>query len=209
MLELNEFKGMNYYLYKPENFDENKKYPLIVFMHGAGEREKVEDTLNHGPARSIREGMKIDAVILFPHCHGDNLWMNYYERVDELINIYRYKGYVDIDRVSLTGLSMGGYGSFDVCMMHPDYYSCLMPLCGGGKPFAKEYLKDVKVKIIHGDSDTIVNVRESIEMYEALKSVNCDCELVIMSGYGHDVWLDTYRNIENINWLINNVRKKH
>ena len=208
MLDILNYKEMDYYLYKPDDFNESNKYPLIVFLHGAGEREKIEHTIWHGPINSIKKGMKINAVILAPHCAKDDLWMNYYERVDELVDIYRNKKYIDIDRVSLTGLSMGGYASFDVAMMHQEYYSCLMPVCGGGKPFARYYLINLKIKIVHGDKDSIVDVSESIKMYNALKEIGADVELVIHEGFDHNVWDITYDDVSNISWLIG-TKKEH
>jgi len=206
-LEINELKGMNYCEYKPEDFDANKKYPLMIFLHGAGEREKLEDVAFHGPLCSIKNGMKIDAVILCPHCFGNDFWNSYLERLKELVELYQTKSYIDVDRISITGLSMGGYGTLDLALMDPSYFSALLVVCGGGKPFTYQHFKDLPCWFIHGDKDNVVDPSESVKMYDKIKQINDDCHLTIHKGYDHNVWDVTYNDINMINWLLSQKRK--
>ena len=206
-MKLLSFEKMKYYLYLPDNFDESKKYPVILFLHGAGERQSYEKVLVQGPLSEIKNGMKLDFVIIYPCCEGLNTWFNYFERLNRLLVKYEKCDYIDNNRIYITGLSMGGYGTLNMSMAYPNHFAAIAALCGGGMNWNSYMIKDIPTLLIHGDKDDSVDVGESIRMYEKLKSYGGNVSLKIMEGYGHNVWTDTYNKKEFYDWLLSNSKK--
>lgn len=197
--------GYQYLLALPEGYeaDPAKKWPLLVFLHGAGERgDNLELLKKHGPPKLIAAGKKFEAIVISPQVLSSNIWNEHGVKAltDEIVRTHR----VDTSRIYLTGISMGGFGTWDTALAYPGTYAAIAPICGGaGVGFVMaERIKDLPCWIFHGDMDKAVSVDFSIRMHDALKKVGSEAKLTIYPGVGHDSWTRTYDNEEFWTWLF-------
>jgi predicted peptidase len=194
-----------YLLYLPADYgkDAEKKWPLIMFLHGAGERgSNIKLVAKHGPPKMIAQGKEFDFIIVSPQCPNDLWWP---EQTDLLINLLdeiEKKYRVDTDRVYLTGLSMGGFGTWSLAARFPQRFAAIAPICGGGERYAGYRLKDVPVWAFHGAKDSVVPVEESKKMVEAVKKAGGEAKLTIYPDAEHDSWTQTYNNPELYEWFL-------
>ena len=180
------------------------KPALMVFLHGAGERgEDFEKLYVHGPAKYIRAGLIApEAIVLCPQCPDGLIWNLLTFELKELIDSVVSEYGVDTDRISLTGISMGGYGTWEMAMSYPGFFSAIGPICGGGGSWRAKLIGKTPVWAFHGDADNVVPPINSIEMCERLKSVGGSVELTLLHGVGHDSWSFAYERSKLIEWLI-------
>ena len=180
-----------------------------MFLHGAGERGDTPEELplvrTHGIPKLLDDGCGVRCVAVSPQCPKNGYWATKTESllafIDRMIETYN----ADPDRVSLTGISMGGFGTWFTALAAPDKFSCIAPVCGGGMPWAAPMLK-MPVRAFHGDKDTVVSPSQSIEMIDRLQQTNPDALLTLYHNVGHNSW--DYAYTEGlISWLISNKRK--
>lgn len=189
-----------YLLYLPEGYSEEKKYPLLVFLHGAGERgDDLELVKIHGPPKLIEAGRDFPFIIVSPQVPLDEWWSpdTVVWLTKEIIENYS----VDTERVYLTGLSMGGFGTWSTAVKYPQMYAAIAPICGGGDPSKAHRIKDIPIWVFHGAKDDIVPFGRSEEMYEALKEYG-NIEFTVYPEANHDSWTETYENPEFYEWLL-------
>jgi len=206
-------------LYVPRDYDPARSWPLIVFLHGAGERGSDglrQTSVGIGPA--IRQfPNRFPCLVLMPQCPRGHFWSPSFKMRDQEMKnalpfvddamaqvLTRYN--IDHDRVSLTGLSMGGYGTFIYGAQHIDKFSALMPICGGGRVEDAAILAKVPVRVFHGADDQVVPPEKSKEMVEAIKAAGGDVEYTEFPDTGHDSWDKVYRNSSSIKWLLEQKR---
>jgi len=204
-------------LYLPEGYAEKKdaRWPLMMFLHGAGERG---DDLNrvkvHGPPMLVEKGKKFPFIILSPQCPKGQVW-----KADELVALLDHvceKYRVDKTRQYLTGLSMGGYGSWSLGVAHCDRFAAIAPICGGGN-FIKLYnasgakgkaLRSLGVWAFHGAKDTVVPLSESEKMINGLKKFgHPNPNLTVYPDARHNSWSATYDNPKLYEWFLKHSRK--
>lgn len=195
----------HYLLSKPDGYesDTGKKWPLVIFLHGSGERgSDLEKVKIHGPPKLIAAGQKIPAVVASLQCPAGELWSPHGVKAvtDHLIKTER----IDTSRVYLTGLSMGGFGTWETAFEYPDTYAAIAPVCGGAgvRWVTAERLKHLPAWIFHGDKDGAVPVENSHKIHDALKKIGAPVKLTIYPGVGHDSWTSTYANPEFWKWLF-------
>ena len=128
--------SLEYLLYLPPDYDKQESWPLMVFLHGAGERGNDLNKLKvHGPPKLVETGKDLPFVIVSPQCPADQWWPGLEREVialvDEMIDKYK----IDTSRVYLTGLSMGGFGTWSIGCSYPQRFAAMVPICGGGRPF--------------------------------------------------------------------------
>jgi predicted peptidase len=192
---------MNYWLYVPPDFDQHEQWPLLVFLHGAGERgSDLEAVKTHGPPKLIAQGKDFPFVVVAPQCEARVSWQA--DAVAALVRhaIEKYK--IDPKRVYLTGLSMGGYGTWDTAAKHPDLFAAIVPICGGGSPDKVSQHKQIPAWVFHGAKDEVVPLARSQEMVSALEAIGADVKFTVYPEAGHDSWTDTYNNSELYEWLL-------
>lgn len=195
--ECTEFK---YLLYKPDK-DYKKKFPLIVFLHGAGERGDDLSILKVHSIPNMFDGdVEYPCVVVSPQCKEDSFWTAQIPQLKMFIDKIVEKYQIDENSIHLTGISMGGYGTWDLAMAYPEMFASIVPICGGGMAWNAGVLK-MPIWIYHGEADTVVNVRESIEMYESLKKTNDNVRLDVFPGVDHNAWDYAY-NDELIAWML-------
>lgn len=193
-----------YLVSKPEGYG-RARVPLLVFLHGAGERgSNLEAVAVHGPLKEIANGRKLPFLVVAPQCPRGQWWEP--EAVNALVeNVIRtYR--VDRDRVYLTGLSMGGFGTWVASSQRPDLYAAILPICGGIDPDNVAALTKMPIWTVHGDADTAVPITETIRAVDRLRELGANPRFDTIKGGGHDVWTDVYANEETYRWFMGHRR---
>lgn len=212
-----EFK-LPYLLFLPEGYQPTgaKRWPLILFLHGAGERgTNLAKVTVHGPPKLVPKQPGFPFIVASPQCPPGEVWSD--ESLLALLDdlLARYK--IDGSRVYLTGLSMGGYGTWSLACRAPSRFAAIAPICGGGEtirillPRAGEAaaLKSLGVWAFHGAKDTVVPLDESERMINAFKKAGCrDIQLTVYPDAGHDSWTETYANPKLFEWFLQHQRTK-
>ncbi|WP_259391906.1 prolyl oligopeptidase family serine peptidase [Paenibacillus thiaminolyticus] len=195
---------IQYLLYLPAQYDasSDKKWPVLLFLHGAGERgNDLEKVKVHGPPK-LAEHADLPFIIIAPQCPEHSHWQLEMDAViallDEVTAAYR----ADTDRIYVTGLSMGGFGTWGLGIAYPERFAALVPICGGYNPQQVSLLKQVPVWGFHGAKDTVVPLSQSEAMVEALREAGGDVKLTVYPEAGHDSWTETYNNHELYEWLL-------
>ena len=205
----------SYLLYLPEGYgkpeSDKKKWPLMVFLHGAGESgSDLEKVKANGPPKLIAGGKAFPFIVVSPQAPTTPRRGWDVETLNALLDevIARYA--VDEDRVYLTGLSMGGYGSWAWATANPERFAAVAPICGGGQPrMAARRMRDLPVWAFHGAKDPVVPLEESETMVAALKKAGAaEVKLTVYPEAEHDSWTVTYDNPELYAWLLRHERKK-
>lgn len=191
------------WLYLPADYEKDKeqKWPLVLFLHGAGERgDDLDKVKIHGPPKLVEKGRDFPFILVSPQCAGGRFWT--IAELKAVLDGVRKDHRVDDARVYVTGLSMGGFGSWAMLAEFPDLFAAAIPICGGGDPNTAEKFKHVPIWVFHGDEDTAVPLRLSQEMVDALKKAGSDVKFTIYKGVGHDSWTATYDNEDVYKWLL-------
>lgn len=222
---------LNYRILYPINYDVNKKYPAILFLHGAGERgNDNEKQLVHG-AKLFTDSanrVKYPAFVIFPQCPESSFWAKIkreddpptdslggftfistgapnkpIELVDKLIDSFSRTPQVNPKKIYLGGLSMGGMGTFEMLWRKPKFFAAAFPICGGGDPKkVKVYAKKFPVWVFHGDSDSVVPVSNSRLMVNKLNAAGGNVKYSEYAGVGHDSWTNAFAEPELLEWLF-------
>lgn len=198
--------SLHYLIQLPEGYDESENgsdsWPLIIFLHGAGERgSNLEQLKKHGPPKLIAAGKKFPAIVVSPQCPAESWWPD--EPVPELIDHLEKTYRIDADRIYLTGLSMGGYGTWAFASRSPDRFAAIAPICGGGVPYQMRKLTKLPIWVFHGKKDTAVPFDESDRLVEALKKHgNQQVKFTVYPEAGHDSWTAAYDTPELWDWLF-------
>jgi len=217
MVEHLQFKAtqsinVTYLLFLPQGYDARaeKRWPMILFLHGAGERgTDIWKVAVHGPPKNVSTHPDFPFIVISPQCPEDQIWSR--EVLLKLLDEATAKYAVDTNRIYLTGLSMGGYGTWDLGLSHPDRFAAIVPICGGGQTISVllpgrdqgPALKTLGVWAFHGGKDPVVPLDESQRMVDALKRAGAqDVKLTVYPEAGHDSWTETYNNPELYQWLL-------
>ncbi len=193
-----------YLLFLPEGYGEkDKRWPMILFLHGAGERgDDLNKVKVHGPPKIVQNKKDFPFIVVSPQCPEDVWWNDKVEVLIHLLDEIEVEYDVDTERVYLTGLSMGGYGTWALGSKYPERFAAIAPICGGGLRFMAMGLKDMPIWVFHGAKDRIVPLKESEEMVAAIKARGGNAKLTIYPEAGHDSWTETYNNQELYDWLL-------
>ena len=229
--------GYQYLLSLPTGYDAKagKVWPVILFLHGGGERgADVWKVAVHGPPKLLRANAPAPAdetpdararreaatqtlaenfIVVSPQCPPGVWWDD--DGIGALLDVITAKHKVDVSRTYLTGLSMGGYGTWSYAMKHPGRFAAIVPICGGGLSIdvlraSREMnpaLLGLGVWVFHGAKDTNVPLEESERMVAALKKAGAtDVQFTVYPEAKHDSWTETYNNPELYAWLLKHTR---
>lgn len=200
-------ENLKYLVKYPKDFCEDKKYPTILFLHGAGSRGKDFRELGVNPFFNITEKHENCPFIIFAPLCSEDTWFDMWELLKKLVYHIETLPYTDSERLYLIGNSMGGYGTWQLAMSMPEHFAAIVPICGGGMYWNVGRLVNVPVWAFHGGKDDIVFTEESVKMVEALKRRGGDVRLTIYPENQHDAWTDTYNNPEVFSWLLSHKNK--
>lgn len=230
------FQGdtLRYRLLYPEKQKENKSYPLILFLHGSGESgSNNESQLANGGNMFLdsfnRE--KYPAFVFVPQCPRRQSWARMprvrlgnftegtittegdptpvFQLVMEVLNKITVQEKVDISRIYVMGLSLGGFGTYDALARFPDKFAAAVPICGGGNPnVVDRYAKNVAIWIFHGDADPAVSCQYSREMYKALKNAGANVKYTEYPGVKHQSWEVAFADPELFKWMFAQKKPK-
>lgn len=221
------FKGkeLPYRILYPKDFDKKKKYPLHIFLHGAGERGSDNvSQLIHGSDLFLKMNVNYPAIVIFPQCPKDNTWavvghsrinnQNLFsfpkdpqhtwamEALLKLLDKTLNKKYIDTNRVYLGGLSMGGMGTFELLHTRPDTFAAATPICGAGNSEnTSSWAKKTPVWIFHGEKDTAVPVIYSKNIIEALKQEGISPKASLYPDVQHDSWTNAFADPDFFPWI--------
>ena len=194
----------NYLLSLPDHYndDTTKRWPLLLFLHGSGESgSDVQKVKAHGPPQLADQGKKFPFIIVSPQSPAPAGWDAelLYKLLQNIKTIYR----VDNQRIYLTGLSMGGYGTWDLAMKHPDEFAAIAPVCGGGDTTTAWKLRNISIWCFHGAKDDVVLPINSMNMVKAVKRYNPSVKFTLYPDANHNSWDSTYNSNDNLyNWLL-------
>ena len=203
-----KYFNFGYVQYLPKDYDETKKYPIIFFLHGAGERgEDLDVAMRHGYMKHVREqGAEYPFIFIAPQCPAQKYWGCFTESltafVEDMINTLA----VDEDRVYLTGLSMGGTGTWMLAMACPEKWAAIAPCCGTGICWNAEMIT-MPVMVYHGDLDNVVPIDESMHMISKVNGLGGNAQIKICYGVGHNAWDDSYEGDTLWKWMLSQSRK--
>lgn len=180
--------------------------PLLIFLHGSGERGEVLKMVDiHGPIKYMDtvDRTTFPFALLSPQCPQGEWWDP--ERLDQLLDKIIAMGGVDTQRIYVTGLSMGGYGTWDWALKRPDRFAAIIPICGGDadKAAAINRLKDMPIWAFHGAKDNVVSIELTDTLIQAARATgNPEVKYTVYPEAGHDSWTETYANPEVYQWLL-------
>ena len=188
----------------PKDYDENKKYPIVFFLHGAGERgDDLDVAMRHGFMKHVRaEDKEYPFIFIGPQCPQDKYWGCFTESLIAFLDYICEELPIDKERIYLTGFSMGGTGTWMLAMADPDRFAAIAPICGSGIYWYGCALKDIPIMMYHGDCDDIVPIQESISMLNSVNKNGGNAQLEVLYGVGHNAWDEAYGSDKLVNWFL-------
>lgn len=198
-------QSLHYLNYTPANADREEKLPLLIFMHGYGERgpadgSLVDNVAKHGYFKHIANGEEFPFMMVAPQCPDTNFWLAYIESLGKFLDHVIAENNVDTDRIYLTGLSMGGTATWTWAMSEPERFAAIAPVCGEGITWHAKRIAALPIKAFHGDIDDVVTPHESLEMVSRINKAGGNASLTLFSGVKHNAWDYAY-NRELIEWF--------
>ncbi len=202
--------NLNYLLYLPENYNENEKWPLILFLHGIGERgDDLDLVKKEGLPKLLESNKELPFIIVSPQCPDESYWSEHVDDLYELIQAIKKKHSVDDSRVYLTGLSMGGFGAWSLGTKHPEEFAAIVPICGGLEDTEEvKKLKNTPTWVFHGAKDPIIPLELSKILVDTLQECGGDVRFTIYPDLTHNSWDVTYNNPKLYTWFLKHKLRK-
>jgi predicted peptidase len=190
----------------PQAVRRGQLYPLLVFLHGAGECGSENLSQLSGLPEQLAEkswSTQFPCFVLAPQCPRGRHWNQLVVELRALIHNSIGKHPIDPDRIYLTGLSMGGFGSWALVASEPELFAAVVPICGGGEVTAAKCFVKVPLWAVHGDADTTISVEYSRKMIAALREAGGQPRYTELKGVGHNSWTETYRDPDGVlKWMF-------
>lgn len=216
---------MPYRILFPKNYNENKKYPLLLFLHGAGERGNDNELqLTHGSSQFLNESFRQNypCIIVFPQCPKDGYWANaktvnepvkfsfnkkpknnrMLDLVEGILKTIRQKYLIDKKRIYVGGLSMGGMGTYEMVYRNPRLFAAAFAICGGANPMIARKIRRPSWRIDHGDEDSVVPIKLSEQMVTSLENQKANVKYNIYKGVNHNSWDNVFADVSFLPWLF-------
>ena len=199
-----KFEDKQYVIRFPKNYTPEEKYPVIIFLHGAGTRGPDIEVLKKNAIFTITENHEaFPFIMVAPHCVGEeNSWTDFFETLKRFVRFIAASEFTDPERLYCIGNSMGGYGTWQLGLSMPEYFAAIVPICGGGMYWAAPRIVNVPIWAFHGAKDTAVYPDESQKMVDRINILGGNAKLTIYPECKHDSWTKTYSNPEVFKWLL-------
>jgi predicted peptidase len=222
-------EDFEYLVLPPITIEPGKKYPLVLFLHGAGERgTDPAELMPNFPYRmaTTEYRRRFECFLIIPQCRPEMRWVEVDFSADKSVRMRDEPGVmmslvikildtsiaalpIDHDRIYLTGLSMGGYGSWELAMRRPELFAAVLPVCGGGDETQAHRLIHTPVWAFHGDQDNVVPVHRSRQMIQAIREAGGEPRYSELRGVGHNSWNDAYGNADGgLAWMFSQRRSQ-
>lgn len=205
--EMTSAVGLRYLLFVPEAYrqDPGQRWPLILFLHGGGERgDDLTLVKKHGIPKRVEHQPDFPFVVVSPQCPTDQRWQP--TVLTALLDEIERDNAVDAQRIYVTGLSLGGEGTWMLAAAQPHRFAAIAPVCGRGEPRHAATMAHLPVWAFHGAQDTVVPVHHTEEMVAALRGVGNIPRMTIYPNAGHDSWTETYDNPDLYAWFLSQAR---
>lgn len=201
-MDVMKYKEIDYVIRRPENETEGKKYPLVIYVHGAGGRGRDISLIENHSFFGLSAPFLRDAISVAPQCYA-NSWFDIFEQLQSFIEFAISDQSVDPTRVYVLGASMGGYTTWQLGMARPELFAALVPICGGGMYWNAGRLINTAIWAFHGDSDTTVFPEESKKFINNIEAWGGKkARLTILENTGHNAWEPALTNPEMWAWLL-------
>jgi predicted peptidase len=195
-----------YLRYLPAGYDASRRWPLVLFLHGAGERgDNPRAVQVYGPPMQVAEGADLPFILVAPQCPPGQRWSA--PSLAALLDQVERETAVDADRIAVTGVSMGGSGTWALATAQAQRFAAIAPVCGSGDPSTVAAIAHVPAWVFHGARDDVVPLRRSEEMVEALRRAGGSVRFTVYPEAGHDSWTLAYAEPELYPWLLEQRRR--
>jgi predicted peptidase len=198
-----------YILHLPKNYIKKETYPLIVFLHGAGERGDNTKLMKVGLPTLLQAARAYPFILIAPQCPVDSWWTRELNGLSVFIKSFVNNYPIDKKRIYLTGLSMGGDGAWRLAALHPEWFAALAPICGRDKTNAVDKLKTIPTWAFHGKQDDIVPVNESRKIVRGINALGGDAKLTVYPDADHNAWDRAYKTPELYQWLFAQTKQQN
>lgn len=202
---------LDYLVQLPKNYDpkEQKKWPLLIFLHGMESRGSDLDLVKQRVLPKLAESKEdFPFILVSPQCPADSVWDDHIVALNNVLDEVIGKYNVDTDRVYLTGMSLGGHGTWAFAMSYPERFAAIAPVCGWADPTKVDRIKDMPVWAFHGDKDDMVPISCEQKAVDALKGIGGDVKFTVYQGVDHNAWDPTYNNEELYTWFLQHTKGK-
>jgi predicted peptidase len=202
--------GLKYLLFLPTTYDQQPEtsFPMILFLHGSGEcGDDLELVKKYGLAQRLESWSECPFIVVSPQCPLGSVWLYQLDALNTLLDriIANYR--VDKARIYLTGLSLGGMGTWEMATAFPSRFAAIAPICGRGTSrILIDNLKEIPTWVFHGALDNVVPVSESERMVVAMEEIGGDVRLTVYPDADHNSWTRTYDNPELYEWFLQHSR---
>lgn len=206
-MNINNITRVNYIINLPRDYDyeSSRKYPLILFLHGIGERGNDINLVKKYGIHRYLNNIEIPFIVLSPQCHQDNFWDMHFKDIELLLKEIQMQYRVEINRICLVGISLGAYGAWNFAMQRPNMFKSIVSIAGGAMlPKYAPVIKHIPSYIAHGELDKEVDVRESIRIADALIKAGANVKLDIFSNSGHELCTKIFEKKELYQWISDN-----
>jgi predicted peptidase len=205
-------KAMPYLLYLPKDYEASRtNWPVMLFLHGRGESDGPLSLVKKwGPPRMLQLGEHLPYIVVSPQCPREDSWNRPTQQalLLKLLETVSKNYRVDKKRIYLTGLSMGGHGSWRLAADHPELFAAVVPICGGGDPRDAGKLKDLPIWVFHGTEDTAVPLKRSRDMVDAITEAGgAKIRFTTLEHVGHNSWEAAYFSPDLYQWLNHQARE--
>lgn len=202
-----EFNGMQYAVKFPKDYEIENKYPVLMFLHGAGTRgNDINKVFTNPFFEEIQKHLNFPFIVVAPLCNADT-WFDIFSNVIEFTKYISTISFTDERKIYGIGASMGGYALWQLAMSCPEVFAAIVPICGGGMYWNAARIKDIPVWAFHGAKDDVVSMDESERMVDAVNRAGGNARLTVYPENAHDAWTDTYRNYKVFEWLLENEKQ--
>ena len=202
-----EYKKLKYIISYPDTYENGEKYPVIFHTHGAGSRGTDLKTLNIDVPICNNPSAE-DFIIVSPQCYVDT-WFEIFEQLIEFCEYIYEQPFTDKTRFYSSGISMGGYTAYQLMMSRPKLFTAGIVCCGGGMYWNASRLKDIPLRIFHGEQDKTVLACESKNMAEHINANGGSAKLTLYPECDHNCWDKVYTNKGNFDWLLSQCKENN
>ncbi len=208
-------KDYGYQLFLPSAYDasEKEKWPLIIFLHGSGERgDNLEVVKAHGPPKLVENNPNFPFIVASPQLESNEKWGP--DMLNKMLSKIKKQARIDNSRIYLTGLSLGGYGTWVWANHSPQHFAAIAPVAGSSnifndtKPIDPCSLKGIGIWAFHGDNDTVVDPSGSFDMVQNARRCGLPARLTIYPNTGHDSWTQAYNDQALYTWFLQHHKVK-